>query len=114
MKVWFLVEVIVRHVSEPCSNTDFSLELQILSLVLMEMLVEFHTCRKMANACLVCHDVFVCASWLADLAAQVHKLTHIFYSLSLDGDWGFLLIVGAWQLGLLPSDLQSDNRQRHT
>ena len=45
MNVWIFAELVLmtRQVSDPYSSTDFTLELKILSLVLVEIVVVFHT-----------------------------------------------------------------------
>ena len=51
MKVWIFAELVLmtRQVSDPYSSTDFTLELKILSLVLVEMVVVLHTGLRMAK-----------------------------------------------------------------
>ena len=52
MKVWIFAELVLmtRQVSDPYRSTDFTLELKILSLVVVEIEFVLHTGFKMANA----------------------------------------------------------------
>uniref|UniRef100_A0A0B7BGU6 Uncharacterized protein n=1 Tax=Arion vulgaris TaxID=1028688 RepID=A0A0B7BGU6_9EUPU len=49
--ILFIFNSVTRYVSEPYSNTDFTFELNILSFVLVEMAVDFHTVFRKEKTC---------------------------------------------------------------
>ena len=48
MKVWIFAELVLmtRQVSDPYRSTDFTFELKILSLVVVDIDFVFHTCFR--------------------------------------------------------------------
>ena len=114
MKVWVFLELmlVTLHVSEPYISTNLTFELNMRSLVRVEIAVNFHTGRSIAKDCRAFLILAVMSSSvpprLADLTTQVDKFFHIFCWHSFDDNGCVLSAIDTHHFGLLLADPKSN------